>query len=127
MGVQLIFVVEANKGYNKMRTDQVQTVRDTFQSILRADYISISDIKQLESLNDYYVDFFNLLPKVLQNQDSFINGRRGTGKTTLLMRAYYECMKTISPIIKEDSHLLLNVCIRETPPAWTISKVRGTG
>lgn len=22
---------------------------------------------------------------------------------------------------------LLNVCIRETPPAWTISKVRGTG
>lgn len=91
-----------------MRTDQVQTVRDTFQSILRADYISISDIKQLESLNDYYVDFFNLLPKVLQNQDSFINGRRGTGKTTLLMRAYYECMKTISPIIKEDSHLLYN-------------------
>lgn len=97
-----------SKGYNKMRTDQVQTVRDTFQSILRADYISISDIKQLESLNDYYVDFFNLLPKVLQNQDSFINGRRGTGKTTLLMRAYYECMKTISPIIKEDSHLLYN-------------------
>lgn len=94
-----------------MRTDQVQTVRDTFQSILRADYISISDIKQLESLNDYYVDFFNLLPKVLQNQDSFINGRRGTGKTTLWI-------KTIS---------LLNVCIRETPPAWTISKVRGTG
>lgn len=91
-----------------MRTDQVQTVRDTFQSILRADYISISDIKQLENLNDYYVDFFNLLPKVLQNQDSFINGRRGTGKTTLLMRAYYECMKTISPIIKEDSHLLYN-------------------
>ena len=45
-----------------MRTDQVQIVRDTFQSILRADYISISDIKQLESLNDYYVDFFNLLP-----------------------------------------------------------------
>ena len=64
-----------------MQLDQIQTVRDTFQSILRADYISISDIKQLENLNDYYVDFFNLLPKILQNQDSFINGRRGTGKT----------------------------------------------
>ena len=48
-----------------MRTDQVQTVRDTFQSILRADYISISDIKQLESLNDYYVDFFNGLKPYL--------------------------------------------------------------
>ena len=31
-----------------MQLDQIQTVRDTFQSILRADYISISDIKQLE-------------------------------------------------------------------------------
>lgn len=86
-----------------MQLDQIQVVRDTFQSILRADYISISDIKQLQSLNDYYVDFFNLLPKVLQNQDSFINGRRGTGKTTLLMRAYFECMKTISPVIREEN------------------------
>ena len=40
-----------------MQLDQIQTVRDTFQSILRADYISISDIKQLENLNDYYVFF----------------------------------------------------------------------
>lgn len=91
-----------------MQLDQIQVVRDTFQSILRADYISISDIKQLQSLNDYYVDFFNLLPKVLQNQDSFINGRRGTGKTTLLMRAYFECMKTISPVIREESCILQN-------------------
>ena len=36
-----------------MQLDQIQTVRDTFQSILRADYISISDIKQLENLNDF--------------------------------------------------------------------------
>ena len=91
-----------------MQLDQIQVVRDIFQSILRADYISISDIKQLQSLNDYYVDFFNLLPKVLQNQDSFINGRRGTGKTTLLMRAYFECMKTISPVIREESCILQN-------------------
>lgn len=96
------------KEYIKMRVGQIQVVRDTFQSILRADYISISDIKQLENLNDYYVDFFNLLPKVLQNQDSFINGRRGTGKTTLLMRAYYECMKTISPCVEQESTLLHN-------------------
>ena len=31
-----------------MQLDQIQTVRDTFQSILPADNISISDIKQLE-------------------------------------------------------------------------------
>lgn len=100
--------IQNEKEVCKMQLDQIQVVRDTFQSILRADYISISDIKQLQSLNDYYVDFFNLLPKVLQNQDSFINGRRGTGKTTLLMRAYFECMKTISPVIREESCILQN-------------------
>lgn len=91
-----------------MKDEQIQYVRDTFQSILRADYISISDVEQLKTLDAYYVDFFNLLPKVLQNQDSYVNGRRGTGKTTLLMRAYYECMKTISPSIKENSNVLQN-------------------
>lgn len=100
--------IQNEKEVCKMQLDQIQVVRDTFQSILRADYISISDTKQLQSLNDYYVDFFNLLPKVLQNQDSFINGRRGTGKTTLLMRAYFECMKTISPVIREESCILQN-------------------
>ena len=42
------------------------------------------------------MDYFNNVPKVLQDQDSFINGRRGTGKTALLMRCYYECLKTVS-------------------------------
>lgn len=87
---------------------ELQSVRDAFQSILRADYISISEIGQLEKLNDYYVDFLKNLPKVLQNQDSYINGRRGTGKTTLLMRAYYECLKTISPSIKDKSEILID-------------------
>lgn len=91
-----------------MKDEQIQYVRDTFQSILRADYISISDVEQLKAFDAYYVDFFNVLPKVLQNQDSYVNGRRGTGKTTLLMRAYYECMKTISPSIKENSNMLQN-------------------
>ena len=89
-----------------MNCEQMQSVRDTFQSILRADYISISEVNQLEELNEYYVDFFKVLPKVLQSQDSYVNGRRGTGKTTLLMRAYFECMKTISPLVRTESDIL---------------------
>lgn len=77
-------------------TEKIQKLRIAFQSILRADYISIDDIHQLAQLDEYYVDYFNNVPKVLQDQDSYISGRRGTGKTSLLMRCYYECLKTVS-------------------------------
>ena len=90
-----------------MKDENVQMIRDAFSSILRADYISISELEQLKQLDKYYVDFFYNIPKVLQAQDNFINGRRGTGKTTLLMRAYYECLKTISSSVKEKSSVLL--------------------
>lgn len=86
--------------------NHLQKVRDAFQSILRADYIAISNIEELRVLDEYYVDFLNNLPQVLQNQDSYINGRRGTGKTTLLMRAYYECLKTVSPLVNKQSEIL---------------------
>lgn len=86
--------------------EKVQLIREAFSSILRADYISISELKQLKELDEYYVDLFNNIPRILQSQDNFINGRRGTGKTTLLMRAYYECLKTISPSVKAKSSLL---------------------
>lgn len=46
-----------------MQLDQIQTVRDTFQSILRADYISISDIKQLENLMIIMWTFLIYCPK----------------------------------------------------------------
>lgn len=83
--------------------EKIQNLRIAFQSILRADYISINDIRQLAQLDDYYVDYFNNVPKVLQDQDSYISGRRGTGKTSLLMRCYYECLKTVSTRISKDS------------------------
>lgn len=86
----------------------IQNIRNAFQSILRSDYISISEIEQLEQLSEYYVDFYNNVPTILQEQDSFICGRRGTGKTTLLMRAYYECLKNISPKIKNKESILGN-------------------
>ena len=89
-----------------LTTTQIQAVRTAFQSILRADYISISDIAQLESLDKYYVDYFKNLPKILSDQDSYISGRRGSGKTVLLMRAYYECLKTVSPKVKSASPIL---------------------
>jgi hypothetical protein len=86
--------------------EKIQKLREAFQSILRADYISIDDMRQLEQLDRYYVDYFNNVPKVLQDQDSYISGRRGTGKTSLLMRCYYECLKTVSTKISEKSPIL---------------------
>lgn len=86
--------------------DKIQKLRVAFQSILRADYISIDDIRQLANLDDYYVDYFNNVPKVLQDQDSYISGRRGTGKTALLMRCYYECLKTVSTKTSKKSSIL---------------------
>ena len=89
-----------------IKTEHLQNVRAAFQSILRADYIAISNLEDLKVLDEYYVDFLKNLPQILQKQDSYISGRRGTGKTTLLMRAYYECLKTISPRVKWKSELL---------------------
>ncbi|MBE5860022.1 MAG: hypothetical protein E7301_07850 [Butyrivibrio sp.] len=90
-----------------MKESDLCKVREAFQSILRADYVAISDLSALGQLDEYYVDFLKNLPKILLNQDTYIQGRRGTGKTTLLMRAYYECLKTISPRVNEKSNILL--------------------
>lgn len=85
--------------------ERIQKLRSAFQSILRADYISIDDVQQLEKLDDYYVDYFNNISKVLQDQDSYISGRRGTGKTALFMRCYYECLKTVSTKTSKKSQI----------------------
>lgn len=83
---------------------QLQTIKNAFDSILRADYITLDKIDELENLEGYFVDYFGILQSILQKQDNFISGRRGTGKTTNLLRAYYECLKTISPkLISKDS------------------------
>ncbi|MGG3677448.1 MULTISPECIES: ORC-CDC6 family AAA ATPase [Heyndrickxia] len=79
-------------------------IKEAFESILRADYISIDGFDQLETLEKYYIDIFNNTSLLLQKQDNYISGRRGTGKTTLLLRGYYECLKTISPKLKEKKH-----------------------
>ncbi|MEY2362597.1 hypothetical protein R6U76_23140 [Lysinibacillus capsici] len=76
---------------------QITSVKIAFESILRSDYISLDQIDQLNNLERYYVDFYNNISNLLQQQDNYINGRRGTGKTSLLMRGYLECIKTLIP------------------------------
>jgi hypothetical protein len=83
-----------------LKNQDINEVKGAFESILRSDYVSLENIDQLDNLENYYVDFYNNLGSLLQKQDNFILGRRGTGKTTLLYRGYYECLKTISPKIR---------------------------
>ncbi len=89
-----------------LTNNQKQKVRNAFESILRADYVSINEIDKMSQLDDYYVDFFNNTGSILQRQDNFISGRRGTGKTALLMKGYFECLKTISKKIDKESEIL---------------------
>ena len=84
--------------------DYIPQITDAFNSILRADYVDLSDLNQLKKLEDYYIDYFNMVGAILQNQDNFVAGRRGSGKTVLLLRGYYECLKTVSPKLKGATH-----------------------
>lgn len=84
-----------------MDTQDQQKISNAFNSILRADYITLDQVKELENLEEYFVDYFGIMQSLLQKQDNFVAGRRGTGKTTNLLRAYFECLKTISPKLKD--------------------------
>lgn len=88
-----------------MESIQIQNLRNAFNSILRADYITLDQITELDNLESYFVDYFGILHSTLQKQDNFISGRRGTGKTTNLLRSYYECLKTISPKLKDKTSI----------------------
>lgn len=91
-----------------MTPKQLKSVSDAFGSILRADYITLDQINELENLEEYFVDFFGVMQSLIQKQDNFIAGRRGTGKTTNLLRAYFECLKTISPALKNKKTVFEN-------------------
>ena len=69
-------------------------ISEAFNSMLRADYISLNDMEKLNLLSRYYVDYFGVLPEVLSDTDQLIVGRRGTGKTTLVYRAFVGCMES---------------------------------
>lgn len=87
----------------KLSVKQKFGVKSAFESILRADYINVNEINQLSDLGTYYIDAFNNIGSLLQKQDNYISGRRGTGKTALLLRGYFECLKTISTALSTQS------------------------
>lgn len=89
-----------------MNVQEKQKLRSAFDSILRADYITLDNLSELGDLEEYFIDFFGILQSLLQKQDNFVSGRRGTGKTTNLLRGYYECLKSISPKLKDKSRLI---------------------
>lgn len=89
-----------------MNGQEKQKLRSAFDSILRADYITLDNLGELGDLEEYFIDFFGILQSLLQKQDNFVSGRRGTGKTTNLLRGYYECLKSIAPKLKEKERLI---------------------
>lgn len=89
-----------------MNVQEKQKLRSAFDSILRADYITLDNLSELGDLEEYFIDFFGILQSLLQKQDNFVSGRRGTGKTTNLLRGYYECLKSISPKLKDKNRLI---------------------
>lgn len=68
-------------------------LRDIFDTLLKTEYKNKEDIQEL---NEFYIDKFRYLMNILSNKNNFIVGRRGTGKTTLLYRAYLECIYSFS-------------------------------
>jgi hypothetical protein len=89
-----------------MNGQEKQKLRSAFDSILRADYITLDNLNELGDLEEYFIDFFGILQSLLQKQDNFVSGRRGTGKTTNLLRGYYECLKSIAPKLKDRNSLI---------------------
>lgn len=75
-------------------TPQRFLLDDAFISMLRTDYIALSDSEKLNNLAGYYVDYMGRMQDLLSPTDNLIVGRRGTGKTTLLYRGLVECMRS---------------------------------
>ncbi len=44
-----------------MNGKQIQKLREAFDSILRADYITLDQINELEKLEYYFIDYFGIL------------------------------------------------------------------
>lgn len=77
-----------------MEKEIEKRILDAFASIRTTDNVKLADYQSLENIKKYYVDPFGYLSSVMTDEDNFIIGRRGTGKSTLLYRAYAECIET---------------------------------
>lgn len=78
---------------DKFKSDRIL---EAFSSMKTTDTISFYNEDKLKKLEKYYIDPFNYVKDIMQDEDNFITGRRGTGKSTLLYRAYVECMNSWS-------------------------------
>lgn len=72
----------------------IEKVLDAFSSMKTTDNVKLEDRFCLKQLQKYYIDPFGYLSNIMQSEDNFIIGRRGTGKSTLLYRAFAECIET---------------------------------
>lgn len=73
-----------------------EKILDAFSSMKTTDNVKLEDYSCLKKLQKYYIDPFGYLSNIMQSEDNFIIGRRGTGKSTLLYRAFAECIETWS-------------------------------
>lgn len=77
-----------------MDKNKQMLIMEAFSSMRTTDNIKLEDVECLNTLKKYYVDPFGYLESVIQKEDNFIIGRRGTGKSTLLYRGFAECIDT---------------------------------
>lgn len=99
MGIYYIakFYINKSKSYNlegNMDEFFSDKVIDAFSSMKTTDSISLEDSEHLKKLENYYIDPFNYIKNIMQEEDNFIVGRRGTGKSTLIYRAFVECINS---------------------------------
>lgn len=77
-----------------MEAQKKQVIMEAFSSMRTTDNIKLEDLLCLNQLKRYYVDPFGYLSSLVQKEDNFVIGRRGTGKSTLLYRGFAECIDT---------------------------------
>ncbi|NEZ48222.1 hypothetical protein FDB54_00935 [Clostridium botulinum] len=82
-----------------------------FSSMKTTDNISLENDEHMKKLQSYYVDPFNYIKNIMQEEDNFIIGRRGTGKSTLLYMAFAECINSWDKCEKKYKKNILPIFI----------------
>lgn len=122
MGVQLIFVVEAKKS-SKSDWIYIKGTIDYFYEYNRTG-LKLSPV-YMDGKGNYKQKEKEVKSLISQYSKASKGNKSKVTTINFLIQSSQNVRGSIPLWIKTIS--LLNVCIRETPPAWTISKVRGTG
>ncbi len=82
---------------NKLQMQAIsKSIEDAFKSLMKSGRPDIEDENQKSIIKDLYVDIFNndyVLNQVLDGNHLLLKGRRGTGKSTIFLRAEEELLK----------------------------------